>query len=255
MSLQDKVCIITGGGSGIGRGAGIMMAQQGAKVVLVGRTAAKVEAVRDEIIADDGTAIACALDVADHDAVHQMAKDVLDTLGRIDVLVNNAGHSSKNRRLLTITPEEIRSVFDSNLIGTIYCTQAVVPAMLKAKEGTIINVSSLAGVTPGPFSGLAYGPAKAAVINFTEFLNVDLRNTGIRASVIIPGEVDTPILDKRPIPPPDGTRPEMVDVDETSATICLMASLPQRTNLPSVVIRPTMQRDTSGEVEAMPDVN
>ena len=249
MSLQDKVCIITGGGSGIGRGAGIMMAQQGATVVLVGRTAAKVEAVRDEIIADGGAAVAFSLDVADHDAVHQMAKDVLDTFGRIDVLVNNAGHSSKNRRLLTITPEEIRSVFDSNLIGTIYCTQAVVPAMLKAKQGTIINVSSLAGVTPGPFSGLAYGPAKAAVINFTEFLNVDLRNTGIRASVIIPGEVDTPILDKRPVPSSRcETRPEMVDVDETSATICLMASLPQRTNLPSVVIRPTMQRDTSGEV-------
>ncbi|MYE87948.1 SDR family oxidoreductase, partial [Candidatus Poribacteria bacterium] len=144
MSLQDKVCIITGGGSGIGRGAGIMMAQQGAKVVLIGRTASKVEAVRDEIVAEGGTAVAISLDVVDHDAVHQMAKEVFDTFGRIDVLVNNAGHSSKNRRLLTITPEEIRSVFDSNLIGTIYCTQAVVPAMLKAKQGTIINVSSLA---------------------------------------------------------------------------------------------------------------
>ncbi len=254
MSLQNKVCIITGGGSGIGRGVAIMMAQNGAKVALVGRTAAKVEAVRDKIIAGGGTALAFALDVADYDAVQKMAKDVLDAFGHIDVLVNNAGHSSHHRRLLTITPEEIRSVIDSNLIGTIYCTQAVAPAMLETKQGTIINVSSLAGVTPGPFSGLAYGPAKAAVINFTEFLNVDLRNTGIRASVVIPGEVDTPILGERPIPPSDETRAMMVDVEETSEVICLIASLPQRTNIPSLVIRPTMHRDMSKEVEAAPEV-
>ena len=126
MSLQDKVCIITGGGSGIGRGAAITMAQNGARVALVGRTAEKVEAVKDEIVTASGTALAFALDVADYDAVQKMAKVVLDTFGRIDVLVNNAGHSSQHRRLLTITPEEIRSVIDSNLIGTIFCTQAVV---------------------------------------------------------------------------------------------------------------------------------
>jgi NADP-dependent 3-hydroxy acid dehydrogenase YdfG len=252
MNLQDKVCIITGGGSGIGRGAAIKMAQNGAKVVLIGRTAAKIEAVKEEIESAGGTAKAIVLDVADHAAVHQMAQDVLDELGRIDVLVNNAGHSSHHRRLLTITPEEIRSVIDSNLMGTIYCTQAVVPAMLAAKEGTIINVSSIAGVTPSPFSGLAYGAAKAAVINFTAFLNAEFQNTGIRASVVIPGEVATPILDLRPIPPSAESRATMVDVEETSAAIYLIASLPQRANIPELVIRPTMQRDLSQEVEAMP---
>ncbi|MCZ6678575.1 MAG: SDR family NAD(P)-dependent oxidoreductase [Candidatus Poribacteria bacterium] len=252
MSLQDQVCLITGGGSGIGLGAGQMMAQEGAKVVLVGRTASKVEAAKDEIITNGGTALAFALDVADHDAVMQMAQDVLGAFGRIDVLVNNAGHSSYHRRLLTTTPEEIRSVIDSNLIGTIYCTQAVVPTMLEAKRGTIINVSSLAGVTPGPFSGFAYGAAKAAVINFTTFLNVEFQNTGIRASVVIPGEVATPILDKRPTPPDSEARDTMVDVEETSATIMLIASLPQRTNIPSLTIRPTMHRDLSQEILASP---
>ena len=255
MSLQHKVCIITGGGSGIGRGAAIMMAQNGAKMALVGRTAEKVEAVKDEVIAAGGTALAFALDVADCDAVQNMVKDVLDSFGRIDVLVNNAGHGSRHRRLLTITPAEIRSVIDSNLIGTIFCTQAVVPTMLEAKQGTIINVSSLAGVTAGPFSGSVYGPTKAAIINFTEFLNVDLKNTGIRASVVIPGEVDTPILSKRLIPPSDDSRAIMVDVEETSAAINLIASLPQRTNIPSLVIRPTVQRDLSKEVEPTPWVS
>jgi 3-oxoacyl-[acyl-carrier protein] reductase len=149
MNLQDKVCIITGGGSGIERGAAIKMAQNGGKIVLIGRTAAKIEAVKQEIEAAGGTATAIALDVADHVAVQQMAQDVLDEFGRFDVLVNYVGHSSHHRRLLTITPEEIRSVIDSNMIGTIYCTQAVVPAMLAAKEGTIINVSSIAGYLDG----------------------------------------------------------------------------------------------------------
>lgn len=253
MKLKDQVCIITGGGSGIGRDAAIKMAQEGAKVVIIGRTESKLDAVKAEVDAAGGKAVSYALDVSDYDAVQQMANDVLDNFGKIDVLVNNAGHSSHNRRLLNTTPEEVRSVVDSNLIGTFFCTQAVVPAMLKAKSGTIINISSLAAVTPGPFSGFAYGAAKAGVINFTEFLNNDLRNTGIRASVIIPGEVATPILDNRPIPPDDDARTMMVDVVETSEAILLIATLPPRSNIPELVIRPTMHRDMAGEVVELDD--
>lgn len=253
MRLKEQVCIITGGGSGIGRDAAIKMAQEGANVVIIGRTESKLESVISEIKSIDGTAASYALDVSDYNAVQKMVDDVLEKFGQIDVLVNNAGHSSHNRRLLNTTPEETRSVVDSNLIGTFFCTQAVVPAMLKAKSGTIINISSLAAVTPGPFSGFAYGAAKAGVINFTEFLNNDLRNTGIRASVIIPGEVATPILDKRPIPPDSDARTMMVDVAETSAAILLIATLPARSNIPELVIRPTMHRDMTGEVVELND--
>ena len=248
MRLSGQVCIITGGGSGIGRGAALTMAQEGATVVIIGRTASKLDSVEAEVTAAGGTAVSYALDVADYDAVDQMAADVLDKFGRINVLVNNAGHGSHHRRLLNTLPEEIRSVIDSNLMGTFFCTKAVVPAMLEAKSGTIINISSLAAVTPGPFSGFAYGAAKAAVINFTEFLNADLRNTGIRASVVVPGEVATPILDNRPIPPDAAARETMVDVDETSAAILLIAALPQRSNIPELVIRPTMHRNMAGEI-------
>lgn len=248
MKLKDQVCIITGGGSGIGRDAAIKMAQEGANVVIFGRTRSKLISVSSEIEAVSGTPMACMLDVADDEAVQHFVGLVLNKYGRIDVLVNNAGHSSHNRRLLNTTPEEVRSVIDSNLIGTFFCTQAVVPAMLKAKSGTIINISSLAAVTPGPFSGFAYGAAKAGVINFTEFLNNDLRNSGIKASVIIPGEVATPILDNRPIPPDDDARTMMVDVAETSEAILLIATLPPRTNIPELVIRPTLHRDMTGEI-------
>ena len=253
MRLEGNVCIITGGGSGIGRGAALSMAQEGATVVLIGRTASKLESVKAEVAAAGGTAVSYTLDVADYEGVEQMTADVLEKFGRIDVLVNNAGHSSHHRRLLNTPPEEMRSVIDSNLIGTFFCTKAVVPAMLAAKSGTIINISSLAAVTPGPFSGFAYGAAKAAVINFTEFLNADLRNTGIRASVVVPGEVATPILDKRPVPPDAAARATMVDVDETSAAILLIATLPRRSNIPELVIRPTMHRNMTGEIVELDD--
>lgn len=248
MRLAGQVCIITGGGSGIGRDAALTMAEEGATVVVIGRTESKLDAVAAEVTAAGGTAVSYALDVADYNAVEQMAADVLDKFGRIDVLVNNAGHSSAHRHIVDTPPSEMRSVIDSNLMGTFFCTKAVVPTMLAAKSGTIINVSSLAAVNPGPFSGFAYGAAKAAVINFTEFLNADLRNTGIRASVVVPGEVATPILDDRPIPPTAAARQTMVDVAETSAVILLIATLPQRSNIPELVIRPTMYRDMAGEI-------
>ena len=243
MSLKGQVCIITGGGSGIGRDAALKMAHEGATVVIVGRTESKLEKVKSEGSSASGTIVSYILDVADYEAVQKMVADVVEKYGRIDVLVNNAGHSSHNRRITNATPEEVRSVVDSNLIGTFFCSQAVVPTMLEAKSGTIINISSLAAITPGPLAGYAYGAAKAGIINFTEFLNNDLMNTGIRASVIIPGEVATPILDNRPSPPDAEARTKMVDVAETSAAILLIASLPQRTNIPELTIRPTEHRD------------
>ena len=250
MGLQDKVCIVTGGGSGIGRSAALMMAEAGAKVVLVGRTVSKVEDVKDEIEASGGKAMALGLDVGDYDGVMQMAEDVLEAYGQIDVLVNNAGHSSHHRRLMTTTPEELRAVLDSNVAGSVFCSQAVVPHMQQRGEGTIINVSSMAGVNASMLAGMAYSAAKAAVINFTAFLNAEYKNSGIRSSVVIPGEVDTPILDNRPIVPSDDARDTMVTADDAAEAIFLIANLPQWACIPELIIRPTYQRDTSAEAGA-----
>lgn len=248
MILKDQVCIITGGGSGIGRATALRLAKDGCRIALIGRTLKKLENVKSEIEDLNGTAITFSLDVADYSAVEKMASDVTDQFGRIDILINNAGHSSTHRRLLNTTPDEIRSVIDSNLIGTFYCAKVVAPTMLKAKSGTIINIASVAGVSPGPFSGFAYGCAKMAVIGFNTFLNADLKNSGVRSSVIIPGEVDTPIIDNRPIVPSAEARATMVGVDEVADVIFMIATLPPRTNIPELVIRPTIYRDLSKEI-------
>ena len=248
MALDGKVCIITGGGSGIGRASAILMAEEGAAVIAVGRTASKVEAVRDEIAASGGTAEAYGIDVGDEERVSGMVNEVLAKYGRVDVLVNNAGHSSPRRMLLTTTADDLRSVYESNLVGSVFCAQAVTPSMKEAGEGTIINVSSMAGVSASPLAGMSYSAAKAAVINFTAFLNAELRNTGIRASVVIPGEVDTPILDGRPVVPSPEARQTMVTAEDTAEAIALIARLPQRAAIPELIIRPTWMRDTSAEI-------
>ncbi len=247
MSLNDQVCIITGAGSGIGRATALLMADGGAHPILVGRTRSKLDHVRDEIRGRGGRAEVYDLDVQDHGAVNRMAKDVLDRFGRVDVLINNAGHSSPHRKLLTTTPEEIQSVLGTNLVGAIFCAQAVAPSMLEAGRGTIINVSSMAGVNPGLIGGMVYSAAKAGLINFTGFLNYEFKNTGIRASVVIPGEIDTPTLDARPVAPDREARETMATAEDAAEAIVLIARLSDRTTVPELVIRPTYLRDFTSE--------
>ena len=249
MTLKNKVCLITGGGSGIGRATANKMAKEGARIIVVGRTQTKIDETVSGIKKDGGYASGYATDVSDQALVDDLVSSVIQEHSKIDLLLNNAGHSSKHRRLTTTTATEIQSVIDSNLIGTIYCSQAVVPHMLSAEEGTIINVASIAGLSPSNLGGMIYSAVKAAVINFTGFLNDDLKNTGIRASVVIPGEVDTPILDNRPIPPDENARAKMVTAEDTAEAISMIARLPLRTNIPELQIRPTFIRDNSGEIE------
>ena len=249
MTLKNKVCLITGGGSGIGRATANKMAKEGARIIVVGRTQTKIDETVSGIKKDGGYASGYATDVSDQALVDDLVSAVIQEHSKIDLLLNNAGHSSKHRRLTTTTATEIQSVIDSNLIGTIYCSQAVVPYMISAEEGTIINVASIAGLSPSNLGGMIYSAVKAAVINFTGFLNDDLKNTGIRASVVIPGEVDTPILDNRPIPPDENARAKMVTAEDTAEAISMIARLPLRTNIPELQIRPTFVRDNSGEIE------
>ena len=249
MTLKNKVCLITGGGSGIGRATANKMAKEGARIIVVGRTQTKIDETVSGIKKDGGYASGYATDVSDQALVDDLVSSVIQEHSKIDLLLNNAGHSSKHRRLTTTTATEIQSVIDSNLIGTIYCSQAVVPHMISAEEGTIINIASIAGLSPSNLGGMIYSAVKAAVINFTGFLNDDLKNTGIRASVVIPGEVDTPILDNRPIPPDENARAKMVTAEDTAEAISMIARLPLRTNIPELQIRPTFIRDNSGEIE------
>jgi len=128
-------------------------------------------------------------------------------------------------------------------------TQAVLPDMLAKGEGTIVTVSSLAALRPNLLGGAAYGAAKAGVRNFMTYLHNTFRNDGIRASCILPGEVNTPIMDNRANPPSRAVRDAMVQPEDVARAVVLCASLPPSAVIEELVIAPTRLRDVSDDIE------
>ena len=255
MNLVEKVSIITGGGSGIGRATAIALAQEGSKVCIVGRTSSKLTDVLNEIKLNKGEAIAITADITDYQAIEKVVGKVNNTWGRIDVLVNNAGANIKNRGVLETSPEEMQNLVDINLVGTMFFTKAVLPTMISQNSGTIINVSSNSALWPSLMGGVAYSAAKAGVNNFTEFLNDELQHTLIRACVISPGEVVTPILDNRRVKPDKAGMDKMCLPEDIAETILLVANLPSRTMVTTMVVTPSVTRDSSLEVIKRPGEN
>lgn len=247
--LDGKVAIITGAGTGMGRATAALLAAEGARVVLVGRRGAVLEALAGEINHDGGRAYARPADITSKSDVDALVAWVRETLGPVDILVNNAGSSSTVLNVRWISEEEWNQVLDVNLKAVYLLSQAVLPDMLGRRTGTIITVSSLAAVNPNLLGGAAYGAAKAAVRNFMTYLHNTFRNDGLRAVTILPGETATPILDNRARPPRPEERDAMVQPEDVARAIHLVATLPQRTVVQELVIAPTVQRDTSGDIE------
>lgn len=249
MKLENKVAIVTGAGTGIGREAATMLAAEGATVVVNGRRREPLDAVVAEIEKAGGRAVARVADVASPSAARELASWTITTLGRVDILVNNAGFSSKVRNLRWIGQDEWDRVVNVNLTGVYALTQGVLDHMVERKSGTIITVSSVGGIRPGLISGPAYGAAKAASRVLMQFVHNVYRQHGIRATTILPAEVDTPILDNRPLVPDHTARATMMQPEDVAAAILLCATLPERTVIEELTISPTILRDQSRDIE------
>lgn len=248
-ALQNKVCLVTGAGSGIGAATAVALAAEGAVTVLVGRRRALLDDVAATIAAAGGTAHVEPAAVDDPAQMTALVDGVRERMGPVDVLVNVAGVSSKVRNAQWLSDDEWDHVLRVNLSGVFALTRAVLPDMLARGAGTVITVSSIAAVRPSPLSGPAYGAAKAGVANFMDYLNATYRGDGIRATTILPGEVDTPILDNRPKVPSERERATMLLPEDVAAAVLLAASLPQRAVIEELLINPTHQRDLSDDVE------
>jgi NAD(P)-dependent dehydrogenase (short-subunit alcohol dehydrogenase family) len=252
--LDGQVAIMTGGGTGIGRAAARMLAAEGAQLVVAGRRKAPLDAVAGEIAKTGGRAAARACDVAKPAEARALAEWTLAQYGRVDVLVNNAGHSSKTRNVRWVAQEEWDSVLAVNLTGVYALTQAVLPGMIERGGGTIVTVSSLAALKPGLIGGAPYGAAKAGVLNLMGHVHTVLREKGIRATTIMPAEVDTPILDKRPLPPDAAARATMMQPEDVARAIMLCVTLPPRTVIETIVMSPTILRDQSADLRVARDI-
>ncbi|MEM7289521.1 MAG: SDR family oxidoreductase, partial [Pseudomonadota bacterium] len=171
--LTGKVAWITGAGTGIGASSAEKLAEAGCKVVLSGRRAEPLQEIADGIAKAGGTVTVEALDVADRDAVMAVGARIIEQMGTVDVLVNNAGINVPKRHWPDVSLDDWDAVINIDLNGAFYCTQAVLPAMRAQGEGLVINVSSWAGVRVSFLTGPAYTAAKHGMNAMTESLNME----------------------------------------------------------------------------------
>ncbi len=248
MNLKGKVAWITGGGSGIGLAGGMELARAGAQVVISGRTAATNASALKQLQAL-GSAEALQLEISDRKAVVKVAAEILRRHKRIDILINSAGTNLGKRNFHNVSVEGWDEVVAINLSGLFYCCHAVLPAMRAQRDGLVINISSWAGRYASTLTGPAYNATKRGVIALTESINMEECMHGIRATSVLPGEVATPILEKRPVPPPREDRERMLQAEDLGRTILYLAGLPPRACVNELIISPTWNRFYLGGLE------
>ncbi len=190
--LEGKVAVITGGNAGIGEAVAKRFALEGASVVVTGRRQQELDRVVKIVRESNGRALAVAGSVTDEAHAHDVVRKTIDSFGRIDVLVNNAGIGEFGKRLHEIDDATWDKIFDINLTGVFRMTRAIVPQMLKQGSGSIVNISSVASVVGIP--GLsAYSASKGGLDALTRAVAIDYAKDGIRCNVVNPALIDTPM--------------------------------------------------------------
>ncbi|CAI3806422.1 4-formylbenzenesulfonate dehydrogenase TsaC1/TsaC2 [Pseudomonas sp. MM221] len=191
--FQNKVAIVTGGAGGIGAAIASRLASEGATVVVSDVNLEAAQAVAQAIEAEGGKALAMAADIASGEACRGLVQAVASELGRIDVLVNNAGINRRGN-LLALSEDDWHSSFAVNLDAMFHLCRAVLPGMIEAGGGAIVNTASQWGLYPAP-GHIAYNVTKAAVASFTQNLARDYAPQKIRVNAVCPGEIHTPMLE------------------------------------------------------------
>jgi NAD(P)-dependent dehydrogenase (short-subunit alcohol dehydrogenase family) len=242
MKLSGKNILVTGGGSGIGRGIAECFAHEGARVVIVGRTAGKLEAVRTEAGEDGQRILAHTADARDRSSVKAAVDWATQQLGSIDILVNNAGTNVARRAIKDLSPDDFELMIETNLNGPFYFVHAVLPQMRQRGEGLIINISSTAGVRVSEVAGGGYSASKFGLAALSLQIGLEEGKNGIRSCMICPGEVNTPILDRRPVVPSPEQRARILQPEDLAQAALLIATLHPRATIPEMIITPTLQQ-------------
>ena len=239
ITMVNKVAWITGAGSGIGEASAIKLASEGFAVVLSGRTKETLAMVASKC---EGQVSVKPLDVSNYEDVKVVFEDIISDYGRVDVLVASAGLNAKNRNWHNVSEKDFDQIIKIDLNGVFYTNRLVLETMKEQREGLIINVSSWAGKYVTTLTGPAYTAAKHGVNALTEGINMEAGHFGVRACALCPGEVATPILDKRPIPVSKEDKEKMVQPEDCAETVAFLAKLPPRVCINEITISPTWNR-------------
>jgi len=249
--MLGNIVLITGAGSGIGREIAKKFVDAGSKTIIIGRRSDQLEGTKE--ICDPkkrNNVFIKACDITQEKDLDELLDFIKNEFGKLDVLVNNAGASSAVRTISHVTEEMWDNVFDLNIKAVYQLSQKLIPLMLENQSGTIITISSMAALNPGLLGGAPYGAAKAGVTNLMGHINAELNSQGIRATAIMPAEVDTPILDNRALIPDKDARLTMMQPEDLAEMIFTVASLDNRTTVETIVMKPTIKRDLSEDLKA-----
>jgi len=252
-ALSGRTALVTGGGTGIGAAIAIDLAAAGVKVTVSGRRQGPLDETVSKIIDNGGAANAVTADMTNPEDIEVLASGLLESQNGVDILVNNAGFSSKVRSARYISAEEWRSVMDVNTMGPAVLTKLLLPPMIANGAGDVVMISSMAAIRPGVMAGVVYSSAKVAAKAYMEVLAMEVKQHGIRCTTIYPGEVDTPILDNRALPPNDAARALMMQSEDISAAVMMAVSLPRRAMVSEIAITATIPRDMTEDIKAALD--
>lgn len=193
MRLKNKVAIITGAASGMGRGHAVRFAKEGAKVVVADMNFTGVQEVVKEIQVFGGEAVAVEVNVNKTEDIQKMVKTAVETFGPVDILINNAGIFDKYAPSLDTTLDQWNFMISTNLTSMFEITNAVLPSMIERLTGSIVNIASVAGLVAGK-GGAAYTASKHGVIGYTKHLASEYARYGIKINAVCPGTIETPII-------------------------------------------------------------
>jgi NADP-dependent 3-hydroxy acid dehydrogenase YdfG len=232
ISITDKTAVVTGAGRGIGRAIAIELARAGARVALAARSRSQLEETANII---GPSASVFPTDVRDRGQVEALIEQTSSAFGAIDILVNSAGLGIFGK-VADFTDADFATVMDTNLRGTFYTCRAVLPSMIYRKAGHIINIASIAGKV-GSANRAVYCASKFGVIGFTESLAEEVRQHGIRASVICPGSTDTGFSgDKQ-----GKAHDKMLRPEDVAYAVRMIVSQEPNSFISEIIMRPTQK--------------
>ncbi len=235
---MTKNAVVTGAGSGVGQATALALVKAGWRVAIIGRRASALAETVALAGPDGAKLLPCPCDIGDSTSVEATGARILAEFGEVEVLVNSAGTNAPKRALEVLSLPDYHDMMNANLNGAYYCVQAFLPGMRTRGSGTIVNVVSDAGKQASPKAGPAYVMSKFGLAGLTQSINAEERGRGVRACAVFPGDIDTPLLNKRPVVPDPSAREKMMRPEDIAECVLLCINLPSRVIIEEMIVRP-----------------